>query len=57
MWVGKFSRTEGEGEREMGFHTRWNLIVLRRELFGMPVVGNSVNGTQTESLLLLNCST
>jgi hypothetical protein len=34
-----------------------NLIVLIRELFGMPVVGNSVNGTYTESLLVLNCST
>lgn len=23
MWVGKFPRTEGERERESGFHTRW----------------------------------
>jgi hypothetical protein len=33
-----------------------NLIVVIRELFGRPVIGNSANGTYRESLLMVNCS-
>lgn len=30
MWVGKFARTEGEMERERGFHTRWKLSSVNK---------------------------
>jgi hypothetical protein len=45
MWAGKFARTEGEGKERAVSTLAGNLIVLIRELFGIPVVGNSVNGT------------
>ena len=53
----KFCTHRARGKETAVSTLAGNVTVLIIEIFGMPVVGNSVNATHTEYLLVLNCST